>query len=135
MQNRACELELPPRPDGLLSLLVEQVPVALAIFDTTLRYLAVSPRHLFDITWLTSGETFASADVIGRSLYETFPNFPACWREINSRALAGGKLAVREDLVRRQDRCRRGPHLWLADRPQDWNNTKRVHVGRIPARR
>jgi hypothetical protein len=28
-----------------------------------------------------------------------------------------------------------GTRLWLADRPQDWNNTKRDRVGRVSARR
>jgi hypothetical protein len=59
--------------DGLLSSLVEQVQVALAIFDTEMRYLAVSPLFVSDMAWLTSAGPFAPADVIGRSLYGTFP--------------------------------------------------------------
>ena len=50
-----------------------------------MRYLAVSPHFLWDMARLTSAETFAPA----RSLYETLPNFPGRWREINSRVLAG----------------------------------------------
>jgi PAS domain S-box-containing protein len=90
-----------PLPEGLLSSLFEQVPIAL--FDTEMRYLVVSPNFLSDTARLTCGETFAPADVIGRSLYETFPEFPVRWREINSRGLAGEKLAPQEELVERPD--------------------------------
>ena len=92
-----------PDSASLLSSLVEQLPIA--IFDTEMRYLAVSPHFLSDTARLTSAETFAPADVIGRSLYETFPKFPVRWREINSRVLAGEKLAEaeREETVHRQD--------------------------------
>src|SRR5262245_57757176 len=70
-----------PNAANLLSSLVEQLPIA--IFDTEMRYLAVSPHFLSGTARLTSAETFAPADVIGRSLYETFPKFPVRWREIN----------------------------------------------------
>jgi PAS domain S-box-containing protein len=92
-----------PDSESLLSSLVEQLPIA--IFDMEMRYLAVSPHFLSNMARLTSAETSVPADVIGRSLYETFPKLPVRWREINSLVLAGEKLAEaeREEMVHRQD--------------------------------
>ncbi len=98
---------------------IEQVPVALAIFDTEMRYLAVSPPFLSDIARLTSGDTFAPADVIGRSLYETFPKFPEHWRQIHSLVLAGEKLAEQEESIRRQD----GGIEWVRWSARPWHTT------------
>jgi PAS domain S-box-containing protein len=108
-----------PKSEGLLSSFIEQVPVALAIFDTEMRYLAVSPPFLSDMAWLTSAETLAPANVIGRSLYETFPKFPGRWREINSRVLAGEKLAEHEEPVLCQD----GGIEWVRWSAKPWHTT------------
>jgi PAS domain S-box-containing protein len=44
-----------------------------------------------------------SAKVIGRSIYETFPDMPPRWREIPTRVLAGEEPAYEEDFSPRQD--------------------------------
>jgi PAS domain S-box-containing protein len=101
-----------------------QIPIAVAMLDREVRYLAVSATFLSDMAWLTSAaETFAPADVIGRSLYETFPNFPARWRESNCRVLAGEKQGEQEELVRRSD----GGTEWVRWLAEPW----RTADGRI----
>jgi hypothetical protein len=77
--------------------ITEQVPAAIAIFDDKMRFLGVSRRFLSD------HELGEAAKVIGRSLYEIFPDIPPRWREIHLRVLAGEELASEEDFFPRQD--------------------------------
>jgi PAS domain-containing protein len=73
--------------------ITEQAPAAVAMFDDKMRFLAVSRRFLSD------NELGEAAKVIGRSIYETFPNGPPRWREIHVRVLAGEELSE-EDFSR-----------------------------------
>jgi PAS domain S-box-containing protein len=73
------------------------VPAAIAVFDDKMGYLAVSHRFLSDY------ELGEPAQVIGRSIYETFPDMPPRWREICVRVLAGEQLDSEEDFFQRQD--------------------------------
>ncbi len=65
-----------------LRLLTEHAPVALALFDRDMRYLAVN-RH-----WL---DDFAvgDRDVIGQHHYAIFPDLPEAWKAAHRRGLAG----------------------------------------------
>ena len=65
-----------------LHLLVDHVPLALALFDREMRYLAVSR------SW---GEFFGTGgqDLIGRSHYEVFPDLREEWKDAHRRGLAG----------------------------------------------
>jgi PAS domain S-box-containing protein len=76
---------------------IRDVPAAVAVFDDKMRYLAVSRRFLSDY------ELGDPAQVIGRSIYETFPDMPPRWREIHCRVLAGEELPSEEDFFPRQD--------------------------------
>jgi PAS domain S-box-containing protein len=73
------------------------VPAAIAVFDGKMRYLAVSRRFLSDY------ELGDLAQVIGRSIYETFPDMRPRWREIHLRVLAGEELDSEEDFFPCQD--------------------------------
>jgi PAS domain S-box-containing protein len=99
MNQPANERGLPDR-ETQLGLSFEQAPVALAMFDTEMRYLAVSRRFLCDLASLVSTTAFAPAEVIGRTVYETFPGFPSRWRDVHARVLAGEELAEEEDFLR-----------------------------------
>jgi PAS domain S-box-containing protein len=72
------------------------VPADIAVFDDKMRYLAVSRRFLSDF------ELGEPAQVIGHSIYETFPDMPTWWREVHLRVLAGEELASEEDFFPRQ---------------------------------
>jgi PAS domain S-box-containing protein len=80
-------------------LFIEEMPAAIAVFDAEMHYLAVSRRFLSNMALLFSTERFTPAEVIGRSIYETFPDMPTRWREIHARALAGEELAQDEDAL------------------------------------
>lgn len=68
---------------------IEYAPVAIAILDREMRYLAVSRR------WLT--EHNLTDDMIGRSHYEVFPDIPQKWQQIHQRCLAGAIEQYDED--------------------------------------
>ncbi len=75
--------------EGRLRLLTEHAPVALALFDREMRYLAVN-RH-----WC---EDFAieAREVVGHSHYEIFPELPEEWKVAHRRGLAGEVVGSEE---------------------------------------
>src|SRR5258708_35656415 len=105
------------------TLFIEQVPAAIAMFDSEMRYLAVSRRYLSDLALLFSTAVFAPAGVIGRSFHEISPNMPQRWHAIHARVLAGEELAQEEELVPRQD----GGAVWARWSMKPW----RTFDGRI----
>lgn len=81
---------------GLMQLVVEHTPAAIAVVDTDMRYLLVSRR------WLTD-YGLAPTDVIGVSHYEIFPDIPERWRMAHRQALQGETLSADEDRFERTD--------------------------------
>ncbi|MEK8092648.1 PAS domain S-box protein [Methylocystis sp. IM3] len=68
---------------------IEQAPVAMALLDRDLRYIAASPR------WLR--ERKLGSGILGRSVFDVFPDLrDEKWREVSRRALAG-EVVIRED--------------------------------------
>jgi PAS domain S-box-containing protein len=85
-----------------LAMFIDRAPAAIAMFDTDMRYLAASRRHLEDYALTLSGPEA----LLGRSHYEVFPTIPDRWREIHRRVLAGEKLSSDDDMFPREDgRC------------------------------
>ena len=83
-----------------LALLIE-LPACSAIFDTDLRFLAASPRYLSECESLFSRRL--PTDIVGRSVFEVFPDLPLRWREALARVLAGEELAEQEDFLLHED--------------------------------
>ncbi len=83
--------------EGQLRLFIEHAPVAIAMFDSEMRYLAVSRRFMSDYRLPTDSE------LIGRSYYETLPDIPQRWRDLHARVLAGEELGHEEDPFPRRD--------------------------------
>jgi PAS domain S-box-containing protein len=73
---------------------IRNAPVAMAMFDTEMHYLACSHKWIEDYG-------LQDVQVLGRSHYEVFPNLPDRWREAHRRALAGEVLSQSEDVFRR----------------------------------
>jgi PAS domain S-box-containing protein len=97
--------------------ITEQAPASIAMFDTKMRFLAVSRR------FLSNFQLSDPAEVIGRSAYEVFPDLPSRWRENHVRVLAGEELTHEEDFFPRQD----GRIYWVRWAMKPW----RAADGRI----
>jgi PAS domain S-box-containing protein len=102
---------------------IEQMPVAIAIFDGEMRYRAVSRRHLSDLAWLFSTEVLPPDKVIGRTFREVSPLMPSRWGDAHGRVLAGEEQAHYEDFVPRRE----GRAVWVRWAMKPWHN---VH-GRV----
>ncbi|MBK6850155.1 MAG: PAS domain S-box protein [Burkholderiales bacterium] len=86
--------------EARLRLFVDHAPVAIAMLDRELRYVAVSQRWLNDFHML---ERLAGRDPVGLSHYELFPEAPARWREVHQRCLAGAVESSEDDHFVRPD--------------------------------
>jgi PAS domain S-box-containing protein len=62
--------------------MVAHAPHSIAMLDTELRYVHVSPRWLSDFQ--------LPPDIIGKRHYDVFPEIPEHWRAIHQRCLEGG---------------------------------------------
>jgi PAS domain S-box-containing protein len=92
-----------------LRLFVEYAPAAIAMFDTGMRYLAVSNRWLSDYG-------LTSRDILGRCHYDVFPDLPEPWREVHRRCLAGAIERHEADPWRRAD----GHTEWVRWEVRPW---------------
>lgn len=66
-----------------LAIVVEQCPVAIAMFDRDMRYLLANRQ------WVQEFNLAAAMPLVGKSQYEVFPKLHVGWREIYERALKG----------------------------------------------
>ena len=97
----------------LLRLFIEHAPVALAMFDREMRYLAASQR------WLDEYVP-GRPEIIGCSHYEIIPDIPERWREAHRRGLAGETLRNDEDRFMRAD----GSLEWIRWIVIPWRNAE-----------
>jgi len=79
-----------------LKQIITCVPVAMAMFDTEMRYLANSRK------WLTQ-YNFEWQTLTNFSHYELFPDTPARWRAMYQEVLKGEVVSVSEDAWERAD--------------------------------
>ncbi|MGE0643297.1 MAG: PAS domain S-box protein [Nitrospira sp.] len=92
-----------------LRLFIEHAPVALAMFDRDMRYLAVSRR------WITD-YGLNETDVIGHSHYAIFPEVTDRWKAVHQQGLAGAIVREDQDLFQRAD----GSERWLCWEVRPW---------------
>jgi len=90
---------------------IEYAPVAVAMFDREIRYLAASRR------WVTD-YGFGHSDLTGICLYDLIPNLPEKWRESHRRGLAGEKQHLGEDVWIRAD----GAEQWVSSSVYPWSD-------------
>jgi diguanylate cyclase (GGDEF)-like protein/PAS domain S-box-containing protein len=96
-----------------LRLLVAQAPLAIAMFDRKMRYIATSRR------WV---EAFGrgATELCGLSHYDVHPDIPEPWIGIHRRGLAGELINSDEELLVRSD----GGRHWVRWAVSPWRNEK-----------
>ncbi len=87
-------LKASPGHAGHLKILVENAPIAMAMFDGQMRYLLANRRWLDDFK-------LQNIEIIGRSQYEIFPSLHPGWRHVYERALQGQVVRSDRDAVTR----------------------------------
>ncbi len=105
--------------ERVLGVLVENAPVAMAMFDQQMRYM------LANRAWV---EEFGLGEVqklLGRSQYEVFPNLHPGWRQVYDRALQGHIIRSEHDALAGAD-GRRIIYRWEV-RP--WRRQSDANVG------
>jgi PAS domain S-box-containing protein len=91
------EVELALERERLqLRQIITSAPVAMAMFNTQMCYLAHSDK------WLTI-QGLEGQSIIGRSHYDLFPDLPQRWKVNHQRGLQGEVLSVSEDVWDRAD--------------------------------
>ena len=98
---------------------VRQVPLAAAVFDREMRYLAHSDG------WLAAHGDPSPRPIIGLSHYEVFPEIRAEWREIHRRGLAGETQHRDQDYFERAD----GRRVWLRWLVAPWHDADGAVAG------
>jgi len=93
-----------------LYLLIQQIPLGIAMFDREMRYVAASNR------WKKDYKIPGDVNIIGRLHYEIFPEIPERWKEVHRRGLAGESLSADEDPFERAD----GSTQWVKWDIQPW---------------
>ena len=74
----------------------KNIPAAIAIFDTEMKYLAMSDRWTLDYK-------LKDPDILGKSHYEVFPTISDEWKELHQRCLKGEVLEKDIDEFKRAD--------------------------------
>lgn len=114
-------------PDAVtwpLKNIVEMTPSSMALFDTGMRFLAVSKQFLID-NYVLKGETQQS--IVGRDPFDFWSNAPEKSREINRRVLAGETL-VKDDYC---FRLPSGEVRWVRWQMQPWYLNERTVGGAL----
>ncbi|MFW6296022.1 MAG: PAS domain-containing protein [Halothece sp.] len=92
-----------------LQQIIVHAPVAMAMFDGEMRYIAHSEQWQREYG-------LEKQFLIGRSQYDLFPNLPSKWRDIYARSLQGEILADSEDTFTLNDTT----HLTLSWATHPW---------------
>jgi PAS domain S-box-containing protein len=92
-----------------LQLLIDHAPLALALFDREMRYLAANRKwHAFF--------GLGDRDVIGHVHYEIFPDLPEKWKDAHRRGLAGEVVGADGEPFVRSD----GATVWTRWEVRPW---------------
>ncbi|CAH0351747.1 PAS domain S-box protein [Aquabacterium sp. CECT 9606] len=92
-----------------LRIFIDHSPVALAMFDSEMNYLAVSKRWLMD-------HGLEGRDVVGLNHYKVFPETSHRWRAMHQRCLSGRVERMEEDRLDRGN----GVTQWLRWEARPW---------------
>jgi PAS domain S-box-containing protein len=107
-ERKAAEQQLYERTSQLRAF-IDGAPVPIAIFDRSMRYVAFSRRYVED-------RRVEPRDLIGRSVYEVFPDLPEHCRAAHLRALNGATERNEQDLTVKTD----GTREWVRWEVRPW---------------
>jgi len=94
-ERKKAEKELHDSEE-IMHYIVKHDPNAIAVLDRDIRYIAVSNRYLQDYN-------VREEDVIGKNLYDIFPELPQRWKDVHQRCLAGAIEGSEDDFFERPD--------------------------------
>ncbi|HEY2357013.1 MAG TPA: ATP-binding protein [Phenylobacterium sp.] len=95
----------------IVAQIIQTAPISLLMTDRKMRVLSASPR------WVESRQ-LVGQEVIGRSLYDLFPNTHGKWRQVYEQCLAGESVrADRVELARKD-----GSVVWLQVELTPWRD-------------
>ena len=95
--------------EEMLRLFIDHAPVALAMFDCKMQYIAASHR------WLTD-YYLGDIDIVGRSHYDIFPEISDEWKDMHRRCMKGEIIPVEETRFDRID----GRVQWVRGEVRPW---------------
>ena len=107
--------------DMVLSVLVENAPVAMALFDERMRYVLANRQ------WISDFGLQQSLPIVGRSQYEVFPNLHPGWRSVYDRALQGHVVRSEHDVMPGPQ----GKAMIFRWEVRPWRRTKDNSVGGV----
>jgi PAS domain S-box-containing protein len=103
----------------VLGVLVENAPVAMAMFDRAMRYMLANRQ------WIHEFGLQQVQPLVGRSQYEIFPGLHPGWRQVYERALQGHIVRSEHDAVSGPD----GRHLVYRWEVRPWRKKRDASVG------
>jgi PAS domain S-box-containing protein len=103
----------------VLGVLVENAPVAMAMFDRTMRYMLANRQ------WIHEFGLQQVQPLVGRSQYEIFPGLHPGWRQVYERALQGHIVRSEHDSLSGPD----GRHLVYRWEVRPWRKKRDAAVG------
>lgn len=96
--------------EAVLQLFAQNAPAGIAMFDQEMRYVMASQR------WTEDYNQGLLESIIGRSIYDLFPDLPERWRQVHQRCLAGAIETCEEDLFVWAD----GTQQWIRWETRPW---------------
>jgi PAS domain S-box-containing protein len=103
----------------VLGVLVENAPVAMAMFDRGMRYMLANRQ------WIHEFGLQQVQPLVGRSQYEIFPGLHPGWRQVYERALQGHIVRSEHDSLNGPD----GRHLVYRWEVRPWRRKRDASVG------
>ena len=107
--------------DALLGVLVENAPVAMAMFDRHMHYLLANRQ------WIVDFGLQDAVPLVGRSQFDVFPHLHSGWRSVYDRALQGHVVRSEHDVTQGPD----GETMIFRWEVRPWRRRRDADVGGV----
>ncbi|MTI22606.1 PAS domain S-box protein [Fulvivirga sp. RKSG066] len=102
------------RSETQLRYFISNTPLAVAMYDMGMNYIACSQQFLDD--WWVKDEEMTVKKIIGLNHYELFPDVTSEWKTYHQRALKGENITLEVDVFIKSD----GKKEWVRSKNQPW---------------